>query len=156
MLYYLAVFVKDYSWMNNVKNSSSLKDVKIYQIIDRHNIKGDFANKYQDYKPVYLHFMLDWIWKTAPIRFGISKLEPQKAFTQKELLLAIENTTIPYALSEVDVNSKQAIITIKNNDTRPFYINSLKYIKARFFSKKESELKSVLEKFTDIEIEILD
>jgi hypothetical protein len=153
-LYYLAVFMKDYSWLYKLKNNTEMTDVKIFQLVDKHSIKGDFTNKYQDYKPVYIHFMLDWIWGKTPNRFGISKFEPQKSFTQSELREAFESTTIPYALNYIDINSRQVRITIKNNNTRPFYIHALKYIKARYFRK--NEMQSVLENMTQIDVEFID
>jgi hypothetical protein len=154
-LYYLAVFVKDYSWLHNLKHKE-LNGISIFQVIDKHDIKGDFANKYQDYKPVYLLFMFDWIWGETPKKFGISEFEPRQAYSTEELNDAFDCTTIPYALNLVDINSPQVRVVIKNNTNRSYFIYALKYILIKILNKNKQNLNELLEEITSIEIEYIE
>jgi len=153
-LYYLSVFIKDYSWLYKLKNRSDLSEIKIFQIIDNHNLKGDLSNTSQDYKSAYLFYMFDWIWKTDLSRFGICELEPKDLYSGNFLLRTFEKTTIPYLLSEVMIDSRQGRIIIKNNSKSSFYVISFKYILAKITKNKE-KLKLLLDDVTDIEVIIL-
>lgn len=153
-LFYLSVFIKDYSWLYKLKHNNEIDNVKIFQIIDMHDVKGDLSNIYQDYKPVYLFYMFDWIWESDLSRFGISEFEPKDAYTRKYLSRIFEDTTIPYVLNNVDIDSRQARILIKNKSTSPFYIISIKYIFAITFNRKD-QLLIILDNVTNIEIEFL-
>jgi hypothetical protein len=153
-LYYLSVFIKDYSWLYKVKISEDLKGIKIFQIIDEHDLKGDFSNSGQDYKSAYLFYMFDWIWKTDLSRFGIWELEPKGLYSGKFLLNTFEKTTIPYLLSEVKIDSRQGRVIIKNNSKISFYIISFKYILAKITKNKE-KLRLLLDDVTDIEVIII-
>lgn len=155
-LYYLAVYVKDYSWLYKLKNIKKIEEIGIFQVIDNHLLKGDLCNISQDYRPAYLSFMFDWLWKSEVSRFGIREFAPRPAYSFQELSDAFENTTIPYVFTKIDTNSKQARIVINNGFKLSFYIIALKYIKAKYFSNNKRELTDILEGVTSIELEILD
>jgi len=157
--YYLAVFIKDHSWLSKLKANKSIEEISIFQVIDNHNLTGDLTHKAQDYRPVYLHFMFDWIWKTEPSRFGIREYEVRGNYSQIELLEALEKTTIPYALKDnINLKSKQARIIIKNGVHNQHYlIIALKYIFSYKIKKYNGRyLENVLEGAADIEIELIE
>lgn len=156
--YYLAVFIKDHSWLSKLKANKSIEEISIFQVIDNHSLIGDLTHKPQDYRPVYLHYMFDWIWKTEPSRFGIREYDRRECYSKEELLDAFEKTTIPYAIEDkINLNSKQARIIIKNGiNNRHYLIIALKYIIAFKIKKYNGRyLENVLKEAADIEIELL-
>jgi hypothetical protein len=150
-LYYLAVYVKDRSWLSKLKNVPGIEEFSIFQVIDDHWLKSDLRNRNQDYPPVCLYYMFDRLWSGQPTFFGMREFVPRGPYTEDEVLVAIEGTTISYDMVNINRSGRQARVTIKGGETKSSFRIALLYLRARVFNKQPSRMDNLLATVTNVE-----
>lgn len=114
-LSWIALWVKYRSMLFNLKKIPSAKDISIYGFCDLHPISGSY-DVHPEYGPIHLVCMFAYIWGDMS-RLGIAEVKPRiNGYTQQEILVAIKETTLDYALNRIDRRGKQAMLIIRQGD----------------------------------------
>jgi len=149
-LSWIALWVKYCSTLLNLQKNMSLKKFSIFRVYDNHSLKGSF-DIHPEHDVVYLIYMFDSIWEDK-LRLGIYEkkfsLEP---YSQERIRDIIKNTTIDYALKEIDLEGKQAIIVITDGTQMFTEVKSaMRYIYYKFFQTEG--LNHFLLNYSNIEV----
>jgi hypothetical protein len=152
-LYYLAVYVKNRSWLLNLYNHPESHSFSIFQVVDKHFIRGDVVNPEQEHRIAYLHYMFEWLWSDQS-RLGIPELKLRDApYSSTDIDIAIRKTTLGYDLDAVNVSGAQARITIEPGIIRSPLLIAIMYIGCNLFQKHR--LSGLLRQVTTIKIDKL-
>lgn len=132
-LLYLAVYVKNRSWLFNLSHYPEAESISVFQICDTHHLRGDQYIPSNEHKTAYLFYMFNWLWGDLT-RVGIYELVPRNSsYTSDEVLTELRNSTIDYAMTDVDINGSQARVIVKTGNIQSPMKIALMYIQARYF-----------------------
>jgi hypothetical protein len=146
-LYYLAVYVKNRSWLLNLYNHPESHNFCIFQVVDRHLLFDP------EHRTAYLHYMFEWLWADQS-RLGIPELSPRHAsYSSTDIDIAIRHTTLGYDLNTVNIAGAQARIIIEPGINRSPILIGIMYIVYNLFCR--NRLPVLLRKVTTIKIDKL-
>ena len=152
-LYYLAVYVKNRSWLFNLYNHPDCHNFSIFQVVDRHFIRGDICYPVNEHRTVYLHYMFEWLWSDRS-RLGMVKSVPRHVpYSSVDIDIAIRETTLGYDLDTVNVAGAQARVTIEPGIIRSPLLIAIMYIGCNLFQKHR--LSGLLRQVTTIKVDKL-
>jgi hypothetical protein len=136
-LFYLAVYVKNRSWLFNLSHFPDAQSISIFQICDIHYLRGDQCIPSNEHKTAYLFYMFNWLWGDLT-RVGIYELVPRNSpYTSDDVLIELRNSTIDYAMTNVDIDGPQARVIVKTGNIQSLVKIALIYIQARYFSRNK-------------------
>jgi len=129
-LYYIAVSVKDRSWLYKLSKFDTAKANSLFYILDNHSIQGD--RFYPQDSPAYSFYMFDWLWSDKShvgITVRSSRIDLLNDKQISELLIA---TTLDYDMQDVDVHGRQAKLEISNGLERSPINVAFKYLREKY------------------------
>ena len=131
-MHYIAVYVKNRSWLYHLAKHPNASRISIYQITDNHFLRGD-PNPQNEHKPAYFVYMFEWLWGDVK-RFGIPELKIRNLpYTEIDIKKEIDATTLNYALDAIDTAGLQARVTIKSGNIDSYFYIARTYIVATIF-----------------------
>ena len=131
-MHFIAVYVKNRSWLYHLSKYPGSSRISIYQIVDNHFLRGD-SDPHNEHKSAYLVYMFEWLWGDVK-RFGIPELKIRNLpYTEIEIKKEIDATTLNYALDAIDIAGLQARVTIKSGNIDSYFYIARTYIVATIF-----------------------
>lgn len=132
-LLYLAVCVKNKSWLFNLSHLPAVRSISMFQICDTHYLRGDPCIPSNEHNTASLFYMFNWLWGDLS-HVGIYELVPRNSpYTSDEVLAELRNSTIDYAMTDVDIDGPQARVIVKTGNIQPPLKIALMYIQGRYF-----------------------
>ncbi len=131
----------------NLGKNPLAKEISAFGVYDCHPI--DFACKghpkekngcFPEHRQLYLVYMFEWIWNDVK-RIGINETQlRERPYTVKEIEYAIEQTSMDFALTEVDPRGKQALLVVRQGEINPPKIQAaLQYLAKRYIFRDQLE-----------------
>jgi hypothetical protein len=151
-LLYLAVYVKNRSWLFNLSLLPEIQSISIFQICDIHYLRGDSYIPSNEHKTAYLFYMFNWVWGDST-RVGVYELIPRNlAYTRDEVVTELRNSTLDYAMTDVEVDGAQARIIVKTGNIHSPMKIALMYIQARYFAP--NKMAPLLSRVTSVDVHL--
>lgn len=145
-LYYIAVVVKDRSWLYKLSRVDNAGRHSFFYISDSHSIQGD--RYYPQNSPAYSFYMFEWLWGSKThIGFAVPPSQHERLSGEqiRELLVA---TTLDYDMQEVNIHGSQARLEISNGVERSPIRVALMYLKEKYLPRGNVE--KFLDRVTDL------
>jgi hypothetical protein len=151
-LLYLAVYVKNRSWLFNLSHLPAVQSISIFQICDIHHLRGDECIPRNEHNTASLFYMFNWLWSDLT-RAGLYELVPRNSpYASDEILTKLHNSTIDYEMVDVDIDGPQARVIIETGNTQSPMEISLMYIRARYFAC--DKMAALLSSVTSIDVHL--
>lgn len=131
----LAVYVKNRSILENLKDIPDAKNYSVFGVLDRHRIRFPTIGQ-PEHRSAYLVYMFEWLWGKVKW-FGINETKIRKTpYTRKEIDQQMVSTGLDEVLKSVDPNGPQAMIIVESGQ-KPINESKLAmaYIYNRLFRK---------------------
>jgi hypothetical protein len=149
-LLYLAVYVKNRSWLFNLSHLPEAQSISIFQICDIHHLRGDKYIPSNEHKTAYLFYMFNWLWGDL-MHVGIYELVLRNSpYARDEVLIELRNSTLDYAMTDVDIDGPQARVIVKTGNIQSPMKIALMYIQARYFVR--NKMAPLLSRVTSVDV----
>lgn len=151
-LLYLAVYVKNKSWLFKLSHLPAVQSISIFQICDIHHLRGDKYIPLNEHKTPYLFYMFNWLWGDLS-RVGIYELVPRNSpYTRDEVLIELRNSTIDYAMTDVNIDGPQTRVIVKTGNIQSPMKIAIMYIIARYFVS--NKMAPLLSRVTSVDVNL--
>jgi hypothetical protein len=147
-LFYIAVAVKDRSWLHKLSAIEEAKDVSIFYITDKHSIQGDPHNPINS--PAYSFYMFEWLWGNKT-RIGFPVLSAQRdRYDRQRTIDMIHRTSFESEMRDIKVDGTHANLLISDGVAQsPMWV-AIRYLKERYLPG--GNVAKVLADATDVSV----
>jgi hypothetical protein len=147
-LFYLAVAVKDRSWLHKLSGIEEAQDVSIFYIADKHSIQGDPHNPINS--PAYSFYMFEWLWGNKT-RIGFPVLAaPQGRYDRRRIVDMIHRTSFDSEMQDIKIDGTHANLLISDGVAQsPMWI-AIRYLKEKYLPG--GDVARVLADVTDVRV----
>ncbi len=129
-LYYIAVTVKERSWLHKLANVDGVKKKSIIYIADDHSIQGD--PHIAQSSPTYSFYMFEWLWgERTRVGFPASALHGQR-LQRVEIVELIRRSSSEEEMKDVDIDGSHASIVITDGLERSPMRIAVRYLKEKY------------------------
>jgi hypothetical protein len=147
-LFYIAVAVKDRSWLHKLSGIDAAKDVSIFYITDKHSIQGDPHNPINS--PAYSFYMFEWLWGNRT-RIGFPVLSAQQGrYDQRRIVDMIHRTSFDSEMQDIRLDGTHANLVISDGVAQSPMRIAIRYLKERYLPG--GNIAKVLEDATDVRV----